>query len=187
MHNHFIDQIEWPACWVIDHDKRFLILTSASDFDTRTRLVRNTIRQDHDISKVPALSYWKNEEFPLYYPPTGENVLDMDGWGVDMFGIISHSVHMTGWARQLDGDIKIWVLRRARTKMSFPGMLDTTVGGSLAAGEKPIDGIVRESEEELSRSGIYTRPHPSMRHQLVPVDSLRPSRAFLPAPGPASL
>ena len=31
---------------------------------------------------------------------------------------------------------KFWVPRRSRTKMSYPGMLDNTVGGSLKLGEK---------------------------------------------------
>ncbi|KAK0721791.1 hypothetical protein B0T26DRAFT_749274 [Lasiosphaeria miniovina] len=72
-----------------------------------------------------------------------EHVLNLDGCGVDMFGIVNYSVHLISWVMNAEG-MKIWVPRRAMTKMSFPGMLDNTVGGSLAAGERPIDGIVRE-------------------------------------------
>ena len=52
---------------------------------------------------------------------------------------------------------EFWVPRRARTKMSYPGMLDNTVGGSLRSGEKPIDCIVREAAEEGAISESYIR------------------------------
>ena len=42
-------------------------------------------------------------------------------------------------------------------KMSYPGMLDNTVGGSLSSGERPIDCIVRESAEEASFPEDYIR------------------------------
>ncbi len=53
--------------------------------------------------------------------------------------------------------IKLWFPRRAATKMSFPGMLDNTVVGSLGAGEKLLDGITRECEEEICLDSAYTR------------------------------
>ena len=34
-------------------------------------------------------------------------------------------------------------------------MLNNTVGGSLAAGEKPLDGIIRECEEEICLDPAY--------------------------------
>lgn len=43
---------------------------------------------------------------------------------------------------------------RSASKLAFPGLLDVSSAGHLAAGERPVDGL-RELEEEL---GI--RPHP---------------------------
>lgn len=178
VHNHFVDQMEWPECWVLDRDKRFLTLTSGSDFDTRTRLMKDTLRKNHEAQKVPTLRHWINEEFPLYYSSTGEHVLDLDGCGVDMFGIVNYSVHMIGWVMTAEG-MKLWVPRRALTKMTFPGMLDNTVGGSLATGEKPIDGMVRECEEELCLDPSYTRAHikacGTNSFQLTVTDLLEPA------------
>lgn len=100
------------------------------------------------------MARWADELFPLY-SSTG-HVLDMDGGGVDVFGIVNFSVHMIGWVMTSEGT-EIWIPRRALTKMSFPGMLDNTVGGCLASGERPIDGIVRECEEEICPDPVYTR------------------------------
>jgi len=154
VHNHFIAEVPRPGYWKIDPEKRVLTLTTASDLETRGRLLNETLRIDHESQKVPALRYWANEQFPLY-SPTGEHVLNLDGCGVDMFGIVNYSVHLIAWVTTAEG-IKIWVPRRAATKMSFPGMLDNTVGGSLAAGEKPLDGIMRECEEEICLDPAYT-------------------------------
>lgn len=154
VHNRFVEQINWPGYWEIDPEKRTLSLTSAPDFRTRSQLMNETLGINHESQKVPALARWSEEDFPLY-SATGEHVLDMNGAGVDVLGILNFSVHMIGWVTTAEG-IKIWVPRRSR-RMSFPGMLDSTVGGSLPSGERPIDGIVRECEEQICLDPAYTR------------------------------
>jgi len=155
VHNHFVDQIVWPSFWNIDPERRFLTLTHGRGFEGRTELMDRTLRTNHESQEVPALRRWAHERFPVY-SDTGEHVLDLDGCGVEVFGIVNYSVHLTGWVMTAEG-IKIWVPRRAWTKPSFPGMLDNTVGGSLATGEAPIDGIVRECQEEICLDPAYTR------------------------------
>ncbi len=56
------------------------------------------------------------------------------------------------------------VQRRAAEKDTWPGCLDVTVGGHLAAGEEPLDGL-REVEEEIG-----LRVHPG---RLVPLGTRR--------------
>ena len=56
------------------------------------------------------------------------------------------------------------VQRRAATKDTWPGYLDLTVGGHLAAGEETLDGV-REVEEEL---GLRVDPG-----RLVPLGTRR--------------
>lgn len=155
VHNSFICQLIWPSCWKIDPDKRFLTLANGGDFATRTRLMNQTLRMNHESQNVPALRRWADEKFPLY-SNIGEHVLDLDGCGVDLLGIVNYSVHLIAWVMTADG-IRLWVPRRAWTKASFPGMLDSTVGGCLASGETPLEGIVRECEEEICLDPAYTR------------------------------
>jgi isopentenyldiphosphate isomerase len=177
VHKRFISGIPWPEYWKIDHDKRFLTLTTGSDFATRRQLVNETLRKAHESPDGTVLGRWADEEFPLY-SSTGEHVLDLDGCGIDMLGIVNFSVHLTAWVMTAEG-IKIWVPRRALTKMSFPGMLDNTVGGSLATGEKPIDGMVRECEEEICLDPAYTLSHikacGTLSFQLTVDDMLNPA------------
>ena len=56
------------------------------------------------------------------------------------------------------------VQRRAAGKETWPGRLDVTVAGHLAAGEEPLDGL-REMEEEIG-----LRPDPA---RLIPLGTRR--------------
>jgi len=155
MHNSIVAQMIWPEYWNVDHEQRFVTLTGAGNFAKRTELVQDTLRHCHESKQVPILKKLANELSPVYYA-TGEHVLDMDAYGEDVFGNINFSVHMIAWVVTKDGPM-YWVPRRAMTRRSFPGMLDNTVGGGLVSGERPIDGIVRECQEEISLDPAYTR------------------------------
>lgn len=146
----------WPHYWKINHEKRFLTMTSTQNFEQRTKLMEETLRRGTESKSIEGLKNWANELFPVY-ATDGEHVLDFDGVGVDLFGVVNYSVHMLGWVTTKNGVKKYWVPRRSMTKMSYPGMLDNTVGGSLSSGEKPIDCIIRECEEEISLDPAYTR------------------------------
>lgn len=115
-----------------------------------------TLRTEHDNGNIDALRWWANEVLPIY-SSTGEHVLDIDGCGVDLFGIINFGVYMIAYVNPENEGRKFWVPRRARTKMIYPGMLDNTVGGSLRSGEKPLECIVREAAEEGAIPESYTR------------------------------
>lgn len=65
------------------------------------------------------------------------------------------------------GEPYLLVQRRAATKDTWPGYVDITVGGHLAAGEEPLDGL-REVEEEL---GLRVDPG-----RLVPLGMRRTKR-----------
>jgi len=69
------------------------------------------------------------------------------------------------------GEPYLLVQRRAATKDTWPGCLDLTAGGHLAAGEEPLDGL-REVEEEL---GLRVDPE-----RLLPLGT---RRAELEIPG----
>lgn len=154
VHNRFVQQIDWPEYWRIDPEKRLLTLISVPNIRTRSRLMNETLRINHESQKVPALAHWSKEDFPLY-SSSGQHVLTMNGSGVDMLGIVNFSVHMIGWLMTAEG-VKLLVPRRS-ARMSYPRMLDNTVGGSLPVGEKPIDAMVRECEEEICLDAAYVR------------------------------
>lgn len=157
VHRTFIDQMPWPGFWTVDHQNRYLTLQRGNSFAERSNLMERTLKAGIDSGKVTELTTYTNEAMPVY-GPNGKYILKMDGSGVDAFGVISFGVHMIGYVHTDEG-IKYWVPRRAPSKISFPNMLDNTVGGSLRAEERPIDCMVRECEEELCLDPEFTRAH----------------------------
>ena len=157
----------------MDHKKHVLKLHSPNDFQERTRLVHDTLRSGHDSGEVEALQRRNKDSFAIY-DSDGQHIMDMVGSGLPLFGVVVFSVHMIAYTKTKDG-FKYWVPRRSKTKMSYPGQLENTVGGSLASGEKAIDFIVRKSAEEASLPESYTRanlkPCGALSYQMSPTDA----------------
>ena len=158
VHSSFVSAMQlleyWTRYWSLDHEGRFLtLLYLLNAFKSRTNVMHTTLRTALADGIV---NHWANELFPIY-SSTGGHILDMDGCGVDPFGIVSYAVHMIAYVENKEQGRKFWVPRRAKTKKSYPRMLDNTVGGSLRSGERPIDCIVREAAEEGGFPEEYTR------------------------------
>ena len=99
-----------------------------------------TLRRNIGARHIGVLSQLKNKLVPIS-AASGEHVLDIDGIGVDVFGIIKYSVQLLGWVNSKDGR-EYWVPQRFKDIESYPGKLENTVGGDLLSGEKAIDCIV---------------------------------------------
>ncbi|KAA8651687.1 putative thiamine pyrophosphokinase [Aspergillus tanneri] len=92
----------------------------------------------------PKLGKPRNEVFPVVGArfPVG-----IDRSAFSMFGIIGRGVHMTVYTR-IGSEMKFWVPQRSPNKSAYPGLLDNTVAGGMAAGEKPFECLAREASEE---------------------------------------
>ena len=138
--------------------------------------MNETRRSDHEKGEIDALRKWSNKLFP-FFSADGEHVMDIDGCGVDLLGIVDFAVHMLAYVNTEEG-LKFWVPRRSKTKTSYLNMLDNTAGGDLSSGERPIDCIVRESAEETSFPEDYIRRNVkacgSLSYQMSPTDDGRP-------------
>jgi isopentenyldiphosphate isomerase len=157
VHEDTVSKATWPDFWTVNEEERKLVFCGGDSFEERTARMETTLRVNSKKDETSPFSRWADELFPLY-TDEGEHVLDIDGAGVDAFGIINFSCHLTAYVKT-DSGVKYWVPRRARTKRSFPGMLDNTVGGSLRSRESPLDCIVRETAEESGLPEEITRKH----------------------------
>lgn len=155
VHASTIPKVSWGEHWVIDEKRRILTFNGGNSISERSHRMKETLQTNPNTDDASAFGKWCDELFPVY-DSEGEHVLDLDGAGVDTFGIINYACHLIAFVMTKDGT-KYWVPRRAKTKRSFPNMLDNTVGGSLRSGEKLIDCIIRECEEETPMPKEYTR------------------------------
>ena len=160
VHREFVQSMAFPSeFWHVDQEKRFLTLScKSSHASERTRQLQATLKQNFDEGRV--IRKWRNENLSVY-DRDRQHVLDMDLCGVDLFGVVSYGVHLTGYVRSMDADgtqaYKYWVPHRSYNKSSFPGMLDNFVAGNMLPGESPFEAIIREVREETGISEDFTR------------------------------
>jgi isopentenyldiphosphate isomerase len=176
VHSSFLNAMSWPDFWSVNHNQRLLTFNVSGGFDHRTAMMEKTLRQEHEKGQASAVGKWRDELFPIY-SSEGEHVLDLDGCGVDRFGIVNPGVHLIGYVTT-ENERMFWIPRRSKTKATYPGMLDNTVGGSLASREKPIDCIVREAAEEALFPVEYTLANikscGTLSYQMAQMDNGKP-------------
>lgn len=74
-------------------------------------------------------------------------LLEMDRALAPRFGFRDFGVHVNGY-RQVDGELHLWIARRAADKATMPGKLDQMVGGGQPAGLSIAENLVKECAEE---------------------------------------
>ncbi|KAK2865406.1 hypothetical protein FQN49_003602 [Arthroderma sp. PD_2] len=150
--NSIVDKLPWPKeYWEINSESRTVTLLAPKGATEaqRSALLAQTLETAAKSGKVDVLKGWRNELYPIYGPQK-ELVASVERAGSSLFGILSYGVHMTVYTKDAENGIQVWVPRRSRTKQTYPGMLDNTVGGGIATGEEPFESLVREAMEEAS-------------------------------------
>ena len=105
----------------------------------------------------------------------------LDRGAVPAFGVRAYGVHVNGWRRTADGDIELWLGRRAADKAVAPGKLDNMVAGGQPIGLSLIENMIKESAEEadvpeaLARSA---RPVGCIAYVMEQDEGLKPDVMF---------
>lgn len=141
--------------WHVDAASKTVTLLTLPDdardpFEARSAHIAATLQDTAARRTFGVLAGWRNELYPIY--GTGGRLLaGIERAAASLFGLVTFGVHLTAFTRrETDGELLIWVPRRARTKQTFPGMLDNSVAGGIAIGERPLDCVIREAMEEAS-------------------------------------
>lgn len=134
--------------WHVNDDDRTLTLTTGSTEEERSRIVAATAEAMRATDHFKILRGWRNELYPVY-GPNRDLLFSIERAASALFGVVTYGCHMMAYTKK-DGELKLWVPRRAATKQTYGGMLDNTVAGGIATGESPFECIVREAGEEAS-------------------------------------
>lgn len=130
-----------------DASPRTVTLINGKNEEERSAIVAKTTHAMRETGHWGVLKKWRGELYAVY-GPGGEHVFSIERSASPLFGVVTYGVHLTCYTRS--PDLKIWVPGRAKTKQTYPGMLDNTVAGGIAAGEQPFECLVREAMEEAS-------------------------------------
>ena len=147
-----------PA-WELDETNKTLTLTAGRDRASRSAAVAATTSAMRATGHFEILKGWRNELYPVY-GEDGHVAFDIERAASPLFGVVTYGVHMTVYRRAKAGaqeTLKIWVPRRAKTKSTYPSMLDNSVAGGIGVGEGPFESLMREAAEEASLSETLVR------------------------------
>lgn len=100
---------------------------------------------------------WRDELYPLAKGFYDEPVLLVERAAAPFLGMQQYGVHICGIVRDdKNGEEKMWVARRSKTKSKYPGMLDHIVAGGQPAGLSLMENVVKECAEEAGVSEELT-------------------------------
>ncbi|KAF9467223.1 nudix hydrolase 20 [Collybia nuda] len=119
---------------------------------------------------------WRNERFPIYADPFGARdypghtapgkslnfVFELERSACALFGVVTYGVLMSIYKElEVNGQktLRVWVPRRARTKPTWPGYLDSSVAGGAPSGIPMFECIIKECMEEANIAPDITRKH----------------------------
>ncbi|KAH0545572.1 hypothetical protein FGG08_000403 [Glutinoglossum americanum] len=139
---------ECSVHWSIDDKAKTVGLRGEPSIQARSLAIEKTVLswRENDVFKI--LRGWRNELYAVY-APAGKLAFNIERSACCLFGVVSYGVHMTAYVHS-DSGLKLWVPRRAYNKQTFGGYLDNTVAGGLASGERALETLIREAEEEAS-------------------------------------
>jgi 8-oxo-dGTP pyrophosphatase MutT (NUDIX family) len=108
------------------------------------------------------------------------------------FGLTMHAAHLNGLTMK-DGELHMWIARRADSKPVDPGKLDNLAGGRIARGMLPFETLVIESFEEAGIPPALARTangagvvrckrevDEGMHHELIFVHDIMLPEIFVP-------
>ncbi|PTD06429.1 hypothetical protein FCULG_00006989 [Fusarium culmorum] len=144
-----VSLMPWPNTFTIDHSARTVTLISPPSSSSLTEHANAAFQEAVDKAIDDDLFPILQKEHSEYFRIVGaRSFVQVERFAAPLFGIATRGAHLTGYIRDDDGEIKIWVARRSRHLFSYPGLLDSTVAGGIKASDTPLACIKAESTEE---------------------------------------
>ena len=126
------------------------------------------------------LIHLRGEAFDVRAAPGGPVLAQVDRGALPRLGIAAEGVHVNGLVRGADG-WRLWVAKRAASKLLDAGKLDHMVAGGICAGMDAAETLVKEAGEEagvppdLARQA---RPAGVISYAIERTEGLRRDRLY---------
>ncbi len=127
-----------------DDNGQVVFKPGLSDFSERSDALRAVASALAEAGIVPP---FMNEPYPVTPAGRESALCVIDRAAAAFFGLRSFGQHLNGFVRRDDG-IHMWLGRRARDRLLFPGALDQMVAGGLPHDLSLNENLVKECAEE---------------------------------------
>ena len=98
----------------------------------------------------PALNGWRAERYAIKRHFSEAPLFSMERSATPLFGVRQFGVHINGFVQHASLGPCLFLQRRSPSKQTWPGLLDTFVGGGLAEGTGVFETVVKEAAEEAN-------------------------------------
>ena len=113
-------------------------------FEQRSTAVAQAMEQLRNAGYVQG---WRSELYPIKTRFHDPAIFAMERAAVPLIGATEYGVHINGLVN-IDGETRMWIARRSKTKSKYPGMLDHIVAGGVPDGISLMENVVKECMEE---------------------------------------
>lgn len=136
---------QYPSVFRVT-DQSVSVAEHLDTFDYRSAAIDSVMRE---MRQNGLISGWRDELFPVAETYGQPPLFDLERAAVPLFGVKAYGVHLNGYVRR-DGEIWLWVGRRAASRPIEPNKFDHLVAGGLPTVMKPFDNLMKEAAEEAS-------------------------------------
>lgn len=154
----------YPEVFAVRDDAVDLVPTLAT-FAARSDALAAVAR---DLALRGLIPLFMQEPYPVTPGGRESALCVIDRGAAALFGIRSFGQHLNGFVRRRDG-LHMWIGRRARDRLLFPGALDNMVAGGLPHALGLEENLVKECAEE---AGVA----PDLARKAVPVGTISYNR-----------
>lgn len=122
-------------------------LTSAQE---RNEALEKVLLDMREKDLFSALRGWRSECYEIKPQFSAPALFKMERCATPLFGVRQYGVHINGYVQHSSMGMSLWMQRRSSTKQTWPGKLDSFVGGGLSEGLGVMDTAVKEAGEEAN-------------------------------------
>jgi hypothetical protein len=130
---------------------------ASSTVTSQNSAIASAARALRDKGYIPG---WRDELTPLVHGFTDLLEQTVDGsyegltierGAAGLFSARGFGVHVNGYVKSPQGEVKLWVSTRSLSKSVCPGMLDHIVAGGIPSSHPhPTNNVIKECEEEAN-------------------------------------
>jgi 8-oxo-dGTP pyrophosphatase MutT (NUDIX family) len=133
----------FPEVFELRH-RELRLASRLQGFDGRSAAIESAARELAKLGVTPA---YMGEPYAVTAGGRESALCIVDRSAAAFFGVRSFGQHLNGFVRRADG-IHMWIGRRARDRLLFPGALDNMVAGGLPHSLGLEENLIKECEEE---------------------------------------
>jgi hypothetical protein len=115
-----------PPLFHVVHVSRRVDMTYEGPEEKLSKTLESIVLKWKDERVHPTLKKWRGELFGIY-GGNGVLLFKLERAACGLFGVPQYGCHLNAFVKQ--DSVKMWVAKRAKTKQTYPGMLDNIAAG----------------------------------------------------------